>query len=182
VALVFTLNRFLARDAYGISIVADTAVVERKMIEVTNAVSVIRPGDVDTEVAERAARRIRDYLQSNPDEDTISVDAELGGVEEALVVPRAAVAMFAQVLGILANGQGVQVVPDDAMLTTQQAADALNVSRPYLIGLLEKNEMPYTMVGSHRRIAFGDLLDYKRRDDQKRRDNRLPPRRRGNRG
>jgi excisionase family DNA binding protein len=139
------------------------------MIAMTNAVSVIRPGDVDTQVAERAARRIRDYLQSNPDEQTISVDAELGGVEEALIVPRAAIAMFAQVLGMLAEGQGVQLLPDRAMLTTQQAADALNVSRPYLIGLLENNQIPYTKVGTHRRIAFADLLEYKRRDDQKRR-------------
>jgi excisionase family DNA binding protein len=135
----------------------------------TNAVSVIRPGDVDTQVAERAARRIRDYLQSNPDEETISVNTELGGVDEALVVPRPAVAMFAQVLGMLADGLGVQLMPDRAMLTTQQAADSLNVSRPYLIGLLEKNEIPYTKVGTHRRIAFADLLDYKRRDDRKRR-------------
>jgi excisionase family DNA binding protein len=152
-----------------IAIVADTAIVEREMIAMTNAVSVIRPGDVDIEVAERAARRIRDYLQSNPDEQTISVDSELGGVEEALVVPRAAVAMFAQVLRMLADGQGVQLLPDRAMLTTQQAADSLNVSRPYLIGLLEKEEIPYTMVGTHRRIAYADLMDYKRRDDQKRR-------------
>jgi excisionase family DNA binding protein len=152
-----------------IAIVADTAIVEGKMMAMTTAVSVIRPGDVDMQVAERAARRIRDYLQSNPDEETISVDAEIGGVEEALVVPRAALAMFAQVLGMLASGQGVQVLPDRAMLTTQQAADALNVSRPYLIGLLEKKEIPYTMVGTHRRIAYADLLEYKRYDDQKRR-------------
>jgi excisionase family DNA binding protein len=135
----------------------------------TNAVSAIRPGDVDAEVAERAARRIRDYLASNPDEETISVDAELGGVDEALVVPRPAVVMFAQVLGMLAEGQGVQLMPDRAMLTTQQAADALNVSRPYLIRLVERGEIPFTKVGTHRRIAFADLLEYKRRDDQRRR-------------
>jgi excisionase family DNA binding protein len=135
----------------------------------TNAVSAIRPGDVDAEVAERAARRIRDYLASNPDEETISVDTELGGVGEALVIPRPAVVMFAQVLGMLAEGQGVQLMPDRAMLTTQQAADALNVSRPYLISMVERGEIPYTKVGTHRRIAFADLLEYKRKDDQLRR-------------
>ena len=137
------------------------------MMAMTNAVSVIRPGDVDMQVAKRAARRIRDYLQSNPDEETISVDAELSGVEEALVVPRAAVAMFAQVLGMLAEGQGVQVLPDRAMLTTQQAADALNVSRPYLIGLLESGKIEYSKVGRHRRIRFEDLMEYKRHADQR---------------
>jgi len=135
----------------------------------STAVSVIRPGQVDTQVANRAARRIRDYLQSNPDQETISIDAELGGVDEALVVPRAAIVMFAQVLGMLADGQGVHIMPDRAMLTTQQAADMLNVSRPYLIRLLEEGEIPFTKVGTHRRVAFGDLLDYKRKDDQSRR-------------
>ena len=130
----------------------------------TNAVSGIRPGDVDAEVAGRAARRIRDYLASNPDQQEINIDAELGDVDEALVVPRAAVVMFAQMLGMLAQGQGVQVMPDHAMLTSQQAADLLNVSRPYLIKLLENHEIDYRMVGTHRRIAFADLMEYKRRD------------------
>jgi excisionase family DNA binding protein len=128
----------------------------------TSAISVIRPGDVDTAIADRAARRIRDYLASNPGEQSIAVDEELGGLDEALVLPRAAVVM-------LADGQGVHIMPDRAMLTTQQAADSLNVSRPYLIGLLEHKAIPYTMVGTHRRIAFADLLAYKRRDDQQRR-------------
>ena len=77
--------------------------------------------------------------------------------------------MFAQILAILANGQGVQVMPDAAEFTTQQAADYLNVSRPYLIKLLETDKIPYRLVGTHRRISFADLREYKRRDDLARR-------------
>lgn len=132
-----------------------------------NAISSIRPGDVDVAVAARAARRIRDYLANHPEDDLVNVLGETG--EDALVVPRPAVAMLAQVLSLLAKGQGVQIMPARAMITTQQAADTLNVSRPYLIKLLEAQEIPYQMVGTHRRIAFADLLDYKRRDDQRRR-------------
>lgn len=134
----------------------------------SNAVSSIRPGEVDAEVANRAARRIKDYLANHPDDEPVEITAEIGD-NDALVVPRAAAVMLAQILGILANGLGVQIMPDRAMLTTQQAADALNVSRPYLIGLLESGQIPFEMVGTHRRIAFEDLLIYKRRDDQHRR-------------
>ncbi|MEU3357026.1 helix-turn-helix domain-containing protein [Streptomyces albidoflavus] len=72
---------------------------------------------------------------------------------------------FASLLAALADGQGVQVMPVDAELTTQQAADMLNVSRPYLIGLLESGEIPFRLVGRHRRIRFADLRQYIREDD-----------------
>lgn len=128
------------------------------------SISSIDPGDVDTESARRTARRIADYLTSNPDEDPLEIKVEVGA--DALIVPRAAAAMLAQVMGLLANGQGVFLVPAEAQLTTQQAADMLNVSRPYLIGLLEAGAIPYTKVGRHRRITFRNLDDYKRHADQ----------------
>jgi excisionase family DNA binding protein len=77
--------------------------------------------------------------------------------------------MLAQILAMLAEGQGVQIMPDTAELTTQQAAELLNVSRPYLIKLLEADEIPFHMVGTHRRVRFEDLREFKRRDDLKRR-------------
>jgi excisionase family DNA binding protein len=128
----------------------------------------IDPGDVDTEVAGRAARRISDYLGSHPGEDLIEALGEVGA-EDALVIPRPTVVMLAQVLSLLESGHGVQIIPKDAELTTQQAADVLNVSRPYLIGLLESRQIPFRKVGRHRRITFEALMEYKRQDDLKRR-------------
>ena len=128
----------------------------------------IDPGDVDTEVAGRAARRISDYLRNHPGEDLIEALGEVGA-EDALVIPRPTVVMLAQVLSLLESGHGVQIIPKDAELTTQQAADVLNVSRPYLIGLLESGQIPFRKVGRHRRITFEALIEYKRRDDLKRR-------------
>jgi excisionase family DNA binding protein len=129
---------------------------------------VIRPGDADAEMASRAARQIRDYLATHPGTDPVRISGELAG-DDALVVPRAGAVVFAQMLALLATGQGVRIIPDSAELTTQQAADFLNVSRPYLIGLLETAEIPYRKVGTHRRIRFEDLREYRRRDDLKRR-------------
>lgn len=130
--------------------------------------SSVQPGDVDAEVAQRAVRRIKDYLAKHPEEpEMVEVLVEHG--EPSLVLPRPAVTLFAQILAQLADGRGVSVIPSEAELTTQQAADLLGVSRPYLIGLLEVEQIPHRKVGRHRRIALSDLLAYKRTDDEKRR-------------
>jgi excisionase family DNA binding protein len=121
----------------------------------------IEPGAIDSEQAARAVQRIKSYLQRNPDEQTIKVRAEIGG-EEALVLPRQAVSMLAYILSQAAAGRGVSVMPSHAELTTQQAADLLNVSRPYLIGLLEAGTIPFKLVGRHRRVRWDDLMAYKR--------------------
>ncbi len=130
------------------------------------SISSIDPGDVNAEQAGRTARRIRDYLARRPDQDPLEIRVE-GDDSEVLVVPRASAAMFAQLLATLEAGQGVTLIRADAQLTTQQAADLLNVSRPYLIGLLESGQIGYTKVGRHRRVAFAALMEYKRHADQK---------------
>jgi excisionase family DNA binding protein len=134
----------------------------------TRSIGSINPEDVDAQIAGRAARRINEYLEGHPDDDLIEAIGEVGA-EDALVIPRPTAIMFAQILDLLAQGRGVQIFPKEVELSTQQAAAMLNVSRPYLIGLLEADEIPFHKVGRHRRIRLEDLMDYKRRDDLKRR-------------
>lgn len=76
--------------------------------------------------------------------------------------------LLTQILKEMAKGNGIMVMPVHAELTTQQAADFLNVSRPFLIGLLEKGALPFRTVGRHRRVRLEDILHYKKSIDEKR--------------
>jgi len=126
------------------------------------------PDAADIQAADVAMRRIRRYLAEHADERDIRV--ALGSdPDDALSVPRSAVEVLAGVLVHLAAGQAVSVVPAHAELTTQQAADLLNVSRPYLIGLLDAGEIKHRKVGKHRRVRADSLMDYQRKDDHERR-------------
>ncbi len=74
------------------------------------------------------------------------------------------------ILKNLQAGKAVSIVLEHQQITTQRAANIIGVSRPFLVGLLEGGEIPYHMVGSHRRVYLRDLLDYKRRRDAARHD------------
>ena len=81
------------------------------------------------------------------------------------LLPEAAVRLLQSLLREMAQGHAITIVPVHAELTTQQAADALNVSRPFLVKLLETGAVPFRLIGTHRRIRFDDLMRYKQRID-----------------
>lgn len=89
--------------------------------------------------------------------------------KEQVTIPRAAYDLLLGILAQLANGTPVAIVPMQAEMTTNQAADILNVSRPFVIQLLESEQIPFRLVGTHRRIRYEDLMRFKRKDDAKRR-------------
>ncbi|AWM37109.1 DNA-binding protein [Gemmata obscuriglobus] len=94
---------------------------------------------------------------------------ENGKPGDVVAVSMAAFRLFTDILNAMARGDAGTIIPLHAELTTQQAADLLNVSRRYLVKLLERDEPSYHMVGTHRRIKFHDLMAYSRVADEKRR-------------
>jgi excisionase family DNA binding protein len=93
----------------------------------------------------------------------------LVGQDTEIVLPPSAARLLVDLLSNMAEGNGVSLIPVRAELTTQQAADLLNVSRKFLIDeLLNGGALPYRKVGTHRRIPLRDLLNYKQDNRAKR--------------
>jgi excisionase family DNA binding protein len=133
------------------------------------------PSDDDAVQAAGALPSLQSYLARHPRTSEIvhlivEDDDQLGDEgRQEIAVPGAALKLLARVLAHMAAGQGVAIVPSTAELTTQQAADLLNVSRPYLIRLLEEGRIDFRKVGTHRRVLMDSLVAYKRADDLRRR-------------
>ncbi|MEV7614750.1 helix-turn-helix domain-containing protein [Streptomyces sp. NPDC089799] len=125
------------------------------------------PSGANADFAARALMPVKRSLARSPRAERIRFRIEDANAD--LELPREAVELLATVLSHMAAGRAVSIVPEHAELTTQQAADMLNVSRPFLIGLLDAGEIDYRKVGTHRRIKAQSLLEYQRQDDQKRR-------------
>lgn len=119
-----------------------------------------------------AARDVRSIEQLNRlfNEGT-SQPRLIGSNGEEILLPESIYQALRQVVSAMASGQSVSLVPEDCEMTTQEAADLLNVSRPYLIKLLEEGEIPFITVGKHRRIYSQDLMEYKQGRDSQRRKN-----------
>lgn len=89
--------------------------------------------------------------------------------DQTIELPAGAVSLLINILQEMSAGHGITLIPAHAELTTVQAAEILNVSRPFLINLLEEGKIPYHKVGTHRRILMDDVMRYKEDVDQKRR-------------
>lgn len=85
---------------------------------------------------------------------------------DVVTIPREVAGLIAEILAQLAAGRVVAAYPMHAELTTQQAADFLNVSRPHLVKLVDEGVIPYHKVGTHRRIYFKDVLAYRARQEE----------------
>jgi excisionase family DNA binding protein len=90
-------------------------------------------------------------------------------IHQKIALPETAAKLLLKVLKQMAKGKKVTLLPKDYELSTQEAANFLNVSRPYFIGLLKKGCLPFRKVGLHRRVFLDDLIIYKNKNDRSRR-------------
>jgi excisionase family DNA binding protein len=123
----------------------------------------IIPSEEDTRVAQDSSRRFAGLPTKG--QKSLSIRVESEGKDETIPIPLSLFRLLTEILTNMARGNAVTIVPLHAELTTQEAADLLNVSRPFIIQLVEAGRLPHRKVGTHRRILFEDLLEFKRRND-----------------
>lgn len=126
----------------------------------------VTPSAKDTALAKESSRQLAGLLGARK-ELTLQVLKD-GKPSEPVLVPMAALRLLVGILTEMANGNAVTLIPIQAELSTQEAADLLNVSRPFLVKLLDEGEIPSRKVGTHRRVLSSDLMEYKKLSDQQR--------------
>lgn len=124
--------------------------------------TVLVPDETDSELAATASREL-----ARASKASVSVRLEDG---TDLQLPKAVTPLLIKILTEMAQGNAVTLIPLHAELTTQEAANLLNISRPYLNKLLERGDIAHHKVGSHRRIKFQDLEIYRIAREKHRQD------------
>lgn len=129
----------------------------------------IRPLPTAEEViiARESGRALSAYLQTCAETQQIEIFDDKGAAH-LVHVPVSALRLLVDVLTEIGEGNAVSLIPIHAELTTQDAADVLNVSRPFLVQLLERGDIPFHKIGTHRRVRYQDVIAYKKRIDAER--------------
>jgi len=138
------------------------------MASIIKKLDPVVPSEKEIKLAAESSRILRRLEHSrNKKESTFEIQID-GKETKTIRIPISVFKMLLSILTQMADGNAVIIMPILSELTTQEAADFLNVSRPYLVRLLEEGDIPYRKVGTRRKILFRDLMNYKEKDDKKR--------------
>lgn len=123
------------------------------------------PTPADVEQAKVSSRTLSKYT----DVDRVKLSLRgSNGESDDLVLPGHVLQILLDVLSEMSKGNAISLIPHHQEVSTQEAANLLNVSRPFLVGLLEKGEIPFRKVGAHRRVLLTDIIAYKQQTDVQR--------------
>lgn len=120
----------------------------------------VLPAEHEVAAAVTGQRELAAFLTTRFETQRIQIFDEANEAHQ-VELPTSALRLLIDILAEVAEGNAVKIVPIHAELTTQEAADMLNVSRPYLVKLLEEGRIPFHKTGKHRRIKFANLMAYK---------------------
>jgi excisionase family DNA binding protein len=120
----------------------------------------VSPTDADALVARESARQLVPALAKANGTVQLRVE-QPNGIAETVIIPTAAFRLLVTILAEMAAGNAVRLIPHHAELTTQEAAELLNVSRPFVVKLLDEGQIPSRLVGKHRRLLFKDVMVYR---------------------
>lgn len=126
----------------------------------------IAPTEADKQLARESSRKLATHKLGR--RASVHIQILVDHKSETVALPASALRLLQQILTEMAQGNAVTLIPIHAELTTQQAADLLNVSRPFLVGLLECGQIPHRKVGTHRRVLFRDVMAHKQKNDAER--------------
>ena len=128
-------------------------------------VNVSLPVEREVQAALEGQRALAAFLATRLETQQIQIFDDKNQAHR-VELPTSALRLLVDILAELAEGNAVKVVPVHAELTTQEAADMLNVSRPHLVKLLEEGALPFHRAGKHRRVRFAELMQFKAQRDQ----------------
>jgi excisionase family DNA binding protein len=131
-----------------------------EMAPLLNGNEIITPTEADAALAKESSLRLEAHLGRAQQGLHLEVRSDVAS--EELVLPASALRLLLHALTEMGRGNAISLTPIHAELTTQQAADLLNVSRPHLVKLLDEGAIPSRKVGTHRRVRLEDLLAYQR--------------------
>jgi excisionase family DNA binding protein len=120
----------------------------------------VTPSAADALIAQESARRLAPALARANGAVQLRV-GDGNNASEPVTIPTSAFRLLVRILAEMASGNAVRLIPHHAELTTQEAAGLLNVSRPYLVRILDEGRIPFHRVGTHRRVLFKDVMAYK---------------------
>lgn len=118
----------------------------------------LAPGDREAQIARLSRQTLASLMQSEDGELRFRAGGDNDAAE--IILPHSAAQLLLGALEEIGKGNGVTLIPTDAELSTQQAAEIARVSRPFFVKLLEEGKIPFRMVGAHRRVLYRDVARY----------------------